>query len=59
MLIWAMLDCRYKLDHIGVDSTSWKEQKRRKSDRAQSSRLDEAPSDCTFVRTTTRGSNGP
>jgi hypothetical protein len=29
MLIWAMLNCRYKLDHIGVDGTSWKEQKRR------------------------------
>jgi hypothetical protein len=24
-----MLDCRYKLDQIGVDNTSWKEQKKR------------------------------
>ena len=45
-----MLDWRYKLDYIGVDSTSQKEQKRRKSDKAQSRRLDEAPIDCTFRR---------
>jgi hypothetical protein len=30
MLIWAMFDCRYKLDQIGVRYASWKEQKRRK-----------------------------
>jgi hypothetical protein len=45
MLIWAMLDCRYKLDHIGVDGTSWKEQKRRRSVKAQSSRQDWDPGD--------------
>jgi hypothetical protein len=32
ILIWAIFDCRYKLDQIEVklDITSWKEQKRRK-----------------------------
>jgi hypothetical protein len=27
MLIWAVFDCRYKLEQVGA---SWKEQKRRK-----------------------------
>ena len=27
MLIWAMFDCKYKLEQVG---TSWNEQKRRK-----------------------------
>ncbi len=25
MLIWAMLDCRYKLDHIGIDRSKKEE----------------------------------
>ena len=41
MLIWAMFDCRYKLDQIGASWCKLEEAKEKKRDSGpQSSRLD-------------------